>query len=67
MNEQDKVNVNTASREELKQIENVGDSLADHIIKYREQNDGLQSEQDLEEVWRISGEQFDRVRDRVTL
>lgn len=46
------ININTATKEELKQIEGVGDTKAEAIIKYRNDNGPFK---DIEEIKKVSG------------
>ncbi|RJP86137.1 MAG: helix-hairpin-helix domain-containing protein [Desulfobacteraceae bacterium] len=46
----EKININTASAEELTQLKGVGNKLAAHIVAYREANGPYKTVQDLELV-----------------
>jgi len=54
-----KVNINTASHDELVTLEGVGDSYADRIIEYREKNGPFQSPEDLLKVKGIGEKTLD--------
>lgn len=61
-----KVNLNTASREELLTLSGIGESKADAILSYREEQGRFQS---VEEIMNISGIKegvFMRIKDRIT-
>jgi competence protein ComEA len=47
---QDRVNINSASREELARVYRIGDDLADRIARYREEHRPFQRPEDLEKV-----------------
>lgn len=45
-----KININTASVDELTQLKNVGPAYAERIVEYREAHDGFKSVEELTEV-----------------
>ena len=45
-----KVNINTASKEQLKTLSGIGDSTAEKIIKYREENGTFGNTEELKKV-----------------
>ena len=60
---QGKVNLNDASREELmNRLEGVGDSTADDIIKYREENGGFKNMDELRNVYGVDDEMEEKIR-----
>ncbi|MFP3942697.1 MAG: ComEA family DNA-binding protein [Alphaproteobacteria bacterium] len=52
-----KINLNTASREELARIEGVGNECADRIIQYRNQHGRIQNVDELTKELSSFGEQ----------
>ncbi len=60
-----KVNINTATAEELKTLKGIGDVLADSIIKYREENDGFSSIDEIMQVNRIGQKTFEQIMDNI--
>jgi competence protein ComEA len=47
---QDKVNLNTASEQELQRLQNIGDECARRIIQERERRGGFESISDLDSI-----------------
>lgn len=62
-----KVNLNTASEEELKTLSGIGDTRAKSILEYREINGGFQTIEDLMKVEGIKEGVFDKIKDRITV
>lgn len=62
-----KVNINTASLEDLKTLPGIGDAIGKSIIDYREKNGAFKSLEDLKEVDRIGDKVFDKLKDSITL
>lgn len=60
-----KININTASKEELKTLPGIGDAKADSIISYRESNGGFQSIEDLMNVEGIKEGVFNKIKDNI--
>ena len=61
------VNINTATREELKSLSGIGDSTADKIIRYREDNGGFGKIEDIMKVSGIKEKLFSKIRDNITV
>lgn len=62
----DKVNINTASREQLEEIPGVGDAISQHIIDYRETNGDFTSIDQLENVEQIGPATMEKIEPHVT-
>lgn len=62
-----KVDVNRASKEELKTIPGIGDITAQKIIDYREQNGDFSSVEDLKKIDRIGDKTLDKIRDKIDI
>jgi competence protein ComEA len=63
----DKININTATAEELEALPAVGEVTAARIVAYREQNGPFRSVDDLIHVQGISDRTIDEFRDLVTI
>lgn len=59
------ININTASKEELKKLPSVGDVTADKIIAYREKNGGFKTIEDIKKVDRIGESTFNKLKDKI--
>ncbi len=62
-----KVNLNTASKEELKTLSGIGDTRAESIISYRETNGPFTSIEDLKKVDGIKDGVFQKIKDGITV
>ncbi|MCH5180515.1 MAG: helix-hairpin-helix domain-containing protein [Erysipelotrichales bacterium] len=63
----DKVNINTASKEELMQVNGIGASIADAIINYREQYGEFTYLEELKNVSGIGNATFEKIKDYVVI
>ena len=59
---QGKMNLNQASKEELRRIEGVGDHVANDIVRYREDNGGFKNHDQLREIGGIDDEMEQKIR-----
>lgn len=62
-----RVNINTASLEDLRTLPGIGDAIGKSIIDYREKNGAFRSLEDLKEVDRIGDKVFEKLKDSITL
>jgi len=61
----DKVNINTATAEELKTLNGIGDSRAADIIAYREANGPFEKIEDIMKISGIKTALFTKIKDRI--
>lgn len=60
-----KININTASAEELQELSGVGPALSGRIIDYRESKGRFSSIEDLKEVSGIGDTRFENLKDKI--
>lgn len=65
-NTQSVVNINSATAEELKTLNGIGDSKAKSIIEYRDKNGGFKSVEDIKNVDGIGEKMFEKIKDSIT-
>lgn len=65
-NAQSTVNINSATAEELKTLNGIGDSKAKSIIEYRDKNGGFKSIDDIKNVDGIGEKMFEKIKDSIT-
>jgi len=58
-----KININTASAQELQTLSGIGEVLAERIIDYREQNGAFADIEEIKEVAGIGEKLFDSIKD----
>lgn len=61
----DKVDINSATKEQLKTIPGIGDITAQKIIDYREKNGPFKSIQDLKKVGRIGDKTIEKIKEKI--
>lgn len=59
------VNINTATKEQLKALSGIGDSTAEKIIAYRNENGKFQTIEDLKKVPGIGDSKFNAIKDNI--
>lgn len=64
-NSDKRININTATIEELKTLNGIGDVKAKGIIEYREKNGGFKSIDDIKNVTGISDKMFEKIKEQI--
>jgi len=67
IDEEKLVNINSATKEELLTITGIGESKADAIISYREENGNFNSIEDIKNVSGIGDSLFEKIKDYITV
>lgn len=62
-----KVNINTASKEKLETLPGIGDTTAQKIIEYREQNGKFKKIEDIQNVSGIGEAKYNSLKDKITV
>lgn len=65
--EQGKVNLNTASKEELMTLSGIGEARAQSILDYREEHGPFGSIEDIRQVEGIKDGIYNRIKDKITV
>ncbi|KMT21562.1 helix-hairpin-helix domain-containing protein [Clostridium cylindrosporum] len=63
----EKININKASKEELKNLPRIGDALSQRIIDFRETEGGFKTIEDIKEVGGIGDKMFENLKDKITV
>ena len=61
------VNLNTAAKEQLMTLTGIGESKAEDILDYREQNGGFRTKEDLMQIPGIKERVFEKIKDQITV
>lgn len=62
-----KININTASVQQLQQLDGIGPALAERIVDYRQANGEFRRIEDIAFVSGIGSEKFEAIRDDITV
>ena len=62
-----KININTASKEELMTLNGIGESKANDIIKYRETNGNFETIEDIKKITGIGDSIFAKIQEDITV
>lgn len=60
-----KININTASKEDLLKIKFIGDKKAEAIIEYRKENGGFNTVEELKNVPGIGDKIYQKIKDKI--
>ncbi len=63
----DKVNINTASKDELCALKGVGPAIAIRIIEYREKNGSFKTIEEITEVKGIGDGTFEKIKELIVV
>lgn len=65
--DEEKININTATKEELTKIEGVGDKKAEKIIEYRTQHGGFNAPEDLKNISGFGEKTVAKLKDKLAV
>ena len=63
----DKININTASKDELKRLKGIGEAIAQNIIDYRDEDGNFDSIEEIINVKGIGKAKFEDIKDHITV
>ena len=63
----EKININTATLEELQTLSGIGESKAKAIIEYREENGNFSKPEDILNVSGIGESVYEKIKDNITV
>lgn len=66
-NDTSKININTATIDELLKISGIGESKAKNIIEYREKNGDFKNIEDIKNINGIGDSLFNKIKDSITI
>ncbi|EYE88483.1 hypothetical protein Q428_07825 [Fervidicella metallireducens AeB] len=64
---EEKININTANKEQLKSLPRIGEALAQRIIDFREKNGLFSKIEDIKKVSGIGDKMFENIKDKITV
>lgn len=62
-----KVNINTATKEELMTLDGVGEATAEKIIAYRQEHGSFSSIEEIKEVSGIGDKKYEAIKESITV
>ena len=63
----DKVNINTANKEELSALPGIGPVIAERIIEYRDKNGPFENTEEITKIKGIGEKTFQKLKDFITI
>ena len=63
----DKVNINTASKEELSGLIGIGPVIAERIIEYRNKNGPFKNKEEITKIKGIGEKTFEKIKDLIVI
>ncbi|WP_337089958.1 helix-hairpin-helix domain-containing protein [Leuconostoc pseudomesenteroides] len=61
------INLNTATKEELQNLEGIGEKKADQILDYRQEHGGFRSIEELKSISGIGTKRFEAIKEQLTI
>ncbi len=62
-----KININTATKEQLQALSGIGEATAESIITYRKENGKFQNIEDIKNVSGIGNSKFNKIKDEICI
>ena len=66
-NKKGKIDLNTASVEQLQLLPGIGESIAQRIIEYRSQHNGFSAIEELIQIYGIGEKKFEQIKQYITI
>lgn len=63
----DKVNINTADKQTLMNLDGIGEKIAQNVIEYRNENNGFKTIEEIKNVNRIGDALYNNIKDKITV
>ena len=63
----DKVNINTANKEELSALPGIGPAIAERIIEYRDKNGPFKNTEEITKIKGIGEKTFQKIKDLIAI